>query len=168
MTAPTDATLALVINSGSSSLKYQLLNPGSGEVVAKGLCERIGEPLGAVTHEQGGKVYPWEGVLADHGQALEEVRDLFLKAGTDLTEAGIGVVGHRLVHGGDRFSAPVRIDDEVLKAVRELAVQEARGICTAGADHAPVREAHNTIGCVGGHHAPIIISRHECHRIGVS
>lgn len=122
MTSPSASNLVLVINSGSSSLKYQLLDAVSAEVMAKGLCERIGEPTGVVTHEQGGREYPWNGPLPDHGRALEVVNDLFAKAGTALTEAGVGVVGHRLVHGGDRFSEPVLIDDTVLATVRELAV----------------------------------------------
>lgn len=87
---------ALVLNSGSSSLKYQLVNGDS--IVAKGLIERIGEPSGDAP---------------DHETALREALE-----GLDLT--GLAVVGHRVVHGGTRFAAPVLVDDEVVAAVRDL------------------------------------------------
>lgn len=88
---------ALVINSGSSSVKYRLL--ADGEQVCGGAVERIGEPGGDAR---------------DHESALRQVL-----AGLDL--AGLAVVGHRVVHGGARFTAPVVIDDDVIAAVEKLA-----------------------------------------------
>ena len=74
----------LVLNAGSSSLKYQLLVPESGAVLAKGLVERIGESGGA----------------ADHTAAMTEMSAALAEAGVDLAAAGLRAVGHRVVHGG--------------------------------------------------------------------
>ncbi len=98
----------LVINAGSSSLKYQLLVPGTGEVWAKGIVERIGE-----TPEQGEAV-------ADHGAAIQVMRRQIADAGIVLEDAGIVAVGHRVVHGGPDFSDPVLIDDSVVAAIEDL------------------------------------------------
>ena len=93
----------LVLNAGSSSLKYQLVVPETAEVQAKGLIERIGE--------EGSPV-------ADHGQAMQAVSRQLADAGADLGR--VRAVGHRVVHGGPDFSDPVRIDDDVLDAIRDL------------------------------------------------
>ncbi|RPF22798.1 acetate/propionate family kinase [Myceligenerans xiligouense] len=113
-------TTVLVLNSGSSSLKYQLVVPGSGEVLAGGVVERIGEEAGRITHEVAGQEVVREQTVADHGAALRLVLDLFEEAGPSLREAGIVAVGHRVVHGGTSFSAPVVVDDDVVAAVRAL------------------------------------------------
>lgn len=110
----------LVLNSGSSSLKYQLVDPGSGEVLAGGVVERIGEGTGRVAHEVAGEEVSREQPVADHGAALRLVLDLFEEAGPSLREAGIAAVGHRVVHGGTSFTAPVVVDDDVVEAVRGL------------------------------------------------
>lgn len=110
----------LVLNSGSSSLKYQLVEPASGEALAGGIVERIGEPSGRVTHEAGGEETVRELAVADHGAALRLVLGLFDDVGPSLREAGIAAVGHRVVHGGTAFSAPVVVDDDVVAAVRGL------------------------------------------------
>lgn len=94
----------LVVNSGSSSLKYRLLDLAAGTTVAGGLVERIGEPGSGV---------------ADHGAALAEVVARLRVAGA--LDDGLDVVGHRVVHGGERFSAPVVVDDAVVAAIRDLA-----------------------------------------------
>lgn len=93
----------LVINSGSSSLKYQLIAPASGDVLAKGLIERIGEPGSDV---------------ADHAAALHRALD---QMGDRLAPSGLIAVGHRVVHGGSRFSAATIIDEEVRDAIADLA-----------------------------------------------
>ncbi|MBE1874350.1 acetate/propionate family kinase [Myceligenerans pegani] len=110
----------LVLNSGSSSLKYQLVDPGSGEALAGGMVERIGEESGRVAHETRGEEMVREQPVADHGAALRLVLGLFAEAGPSLREAGIVAVGHRVVHGGTSFSAPVVVDDDVVAAVRAL------------------------------------------------
>ena len=95
----------LVLNAGSSSLKYQLVVPETGEVRASGLVERIGE--------SGSEV-------ADHAAALATMRGRLREEGVDLAEAPLRAVGHRVVHGGPDFSAPVVIDDEVLERIQSL------------------------------------------------
>jgi acetate kinase len=99
----------LVINSGSSSLKYQLIEPDSGQSLADGIVERIGEPSSAV---------------ADHAAALRMAFDQLSEAGIDLKTCGLAAVGHRVVHGGATFYQPTLIDDAMLgelKQVSELA-----------------------------------------------
>jgi acetate kinase len=93
----------LVLNAGSSSLKYQLVVPETGAVLAKGLIERIGEPGSPV---------------ADHTQAMHVVADQLAEAGVDL--ATVRAVGHRVVHGGPDFSDPVIIDDAVVAEIEDL------------------------------------------------
>ena len=110
----------LVLNSGSSSLKYQLLVPGSGDVLAVGTVERIGEPTGLISHGTGGERFSTEQPVADHGAALAALADQFAQHGPDLDQAGIVAVGHRVVHGGPDFSDPVMVDDAVLDEIRDL------------------------------------------------
>ena len=95
----------LVLNAGSSSLKYQLVVPESGEVRAAGIVERIGE--------SGSEV-------ADHSVALEQMRAQLRADGVRLDEVPLRAVGHRVVHGGPDFSEPVVIDDAVLDRIRQL------------------------------------------------
>lgn len=95
----------LVLNAGSSSLKYQLVVPESGEVRAAGIVERIGE--------SGSEV-------ADHSVALEQMRAQLRAEGVRLDEVPLRAVGHRVVHGGPDFSEPVVIDDAVLDRIRHL------------------------------------------------
>ena len=110
----------LVINSGSSSLKYQLVVPDSAEVLASGLVEQIGEPTGRITHTTGGRDHIEEVAVADHGAALTTLREQFAAHGPDLDEVGISAVGHRVVHGGPDFSDPVIIDDGLLAEIEAL------------------------------------------------
>lgn len=110
----------LVLNSGSSSLKYQLLDPASGEALAAGIVERIGEATGTVTHEAKGEELVRDLPVPDHGTALRVVIGLFDEVGPSLADAGIAAVGHRVVHGGEVFSAPTLIDDDVVAGVRDL------------------------------------------------
>jgi acetate kinase len=110
----------LVINSGSSSLKYQLVNPVGGEAIASGTVERIGEADGVLRHTFAGNETRRTGRIADHGEALRTALDLFREVGPDLAEAQVVAVGHRVVHGGARFSAPAVVDDDVLRAIAAL------------------------------------------------
>ncbi|WP_431960789.1 acetate kinase [Actinacidiphila sp. bgisy160] len=98
------ATRVLVLNSGSSSVKYQLLDMADGRRPAAGIVERIGEPGG----------------VADHAEALKTVAEELAARGLGLDSPALAAVGHRVVHGGTRFTAPTLIDDEVLAAVEEL------------------------------------------------
>ncbi|MBD0324209.1 MAG: acetate kinase, partial [Aldersonia sp.] len=114
------ATLVLVINSGSSSIKYQLVDPVAGDVLASGLVERIGEQDGAVRHRRGTLTTEHRGAIEDHTAGLRLVFDMFAETGQDLADAGVRAVGHRVVHGGDEFNAPMLVDDEVLAAISRL------------------------------------------------
>ncbi|MGX5654539.1 acetate/propionate family kinase [Geodermatophilus nigrescens] len=112
----------LVVNAGSSSLKYRLVDVAAGEALAWGLAERVGQPSGRLTHSLPGREPDVvERPLPDHGVALGAALEAFDRSGPRLADAGLVAVAHRVVHGGDRFSAPVRVDDDVLRAVRELA-----------------------------------------------
>ncbi|WP_054952102.1 acetate/propionate family kinase [Flaviflexus massiliensis] len=110
----------LVINSGSSSIKYQLVDPESGEALAVGLVEQIGEGSSHIKHTYRGEKHEFDEPLADHGEGLRYVLNLFDTIGPKLSEAGIKAVGHRVVQGGNHFDSPVLITPEVRDLVEEL------------------------------------------------
>jgi acetate kinase len=110
----------LVVNAGSSSLKYSLVDGDTGEATAGGLVERIGEASGRITHHGPGGDTVLEKSVASHEDALRAVLDLFASAGPSLDDLDLTAVGHRVVHGGARFADPVIVDDEVMAKVREL------------------------------------------------
>ena len=126
----------LVINCGSSSLKFQLINAESEEVLAKGLCERIGID-GRLTYQPaGGEKEISEKAMPTHTEAIQFVIDALTneKTGVVKSLSEIGAVGHRIVHGGEKFASSVVITEEVKKAVEE---------CN---DLAPVHNPANLIG----------------------
>jgi acetate kinase len=98
-------TPVLVLNAGSSSLKYQLVVPETAEVQAKGIIERIGEAGSSI---------------ADHDAAVRAMEDELTTSGVDLDTVGLRAVGHRVVHGGPDFSDPTIIDDDVLEEIKDL------------------------------------------------
>ena len=110
----------LIINAGSSSLKYQLMNPETGDVSAKGLCERIYID-GRLTHKVGDKKVVKDIPMPTHSEAIQAV----LNALVDKDNGVIGsmkeidAVGHRVVHGGEAFNKSVLITDEVMKALED-------------------------------------------------
>ena len=114
----------LVINAGSSSLKYQLLNPASGELLAKGLCERIGID-GRFTYKPQlpGKEAIKEASVSmpTHSEAIQTVLNALVdeKNGVIGSMKEIDAVGHRVVHGGEKFAKSVVITDEVMQAIEE-------------------------------------------------
>ena len=110
----------LVINSGSSSIKYQLIEPDRRVVIASGLVERIGEEVGYLRHTFEGQDTTLTEPVADHGAGLRRVLELFGSVGPDLGGAGIVAVGHRVVQGGARYSGPVLVDERVLADIAEL------------------------------------------------
>ncbi|SDS79835.1 acetate/propionate family kinase [Paraoerskovia marina] len=111
----------LVLNSGSSSLKYQLVNPVGGEAIATGLVERIGEDgPGLLKHKFAGNATVREQPIADHGDALRLALGIFEEVGPSIEDAHVRAVGHRVVHGGAIFSEPTLIDDDVLRQIRDL------------------------------------------------
>jgi acetate kinase len=109
----------LVINSGSSSVKYQLIRPTSGERLAAGLVERIGEGNAGWRHERGEERREGSADLPDHDAAFDLVARNFGELGPSL-DLEVVAIGHRVVHGGERFSHPTRIDGEVERAIDEL------------------------------------------------
>ncbi|MBR1689852.1 MAG: acetate kinase [Oscillibacter sp.] len=114
----------LVINAGSSSLKYQLLNPETGELLAKGLCERIGID-GKFTYKPqaaGKQVLDAVDVaMPTHSEAIQAVLDALVDKDNGVIGSmkEIDAVGHRVVHGGEAFNQSVLITDEVLKAIED-------------------------------------------------
>ena len=112
----------LVINAGSSSLKYQLLNPETQQVLAKGLCERIGID-GKFTYKPEGKepVKEADVAMPTHNEAIKAVLDALVDAknGVIGSMKEIDAVGHRVVHGGEKFARSVLITDEVMAAIEE-------------------------------------------------
>ena len=127
----------LVINCGSSSLKYQLINSESEEVLAKGLCERIGIEGSCITHQpKGGEKVKTEIAMPTHTQAVAAVIEKLTdeKVGVVKSLAEIDAVGHRIVHGGEKFASSVVIDTEVMKAIED---------CN---DLAPLHNPANLIG----------------------
>ncbi len=126
----------LVINCGSSSLKYQLINSDSEAVLAKGLCERIGID-GRLTYQKAGcDKEVTEAAMPTHKEAIQMVLDALVndKTGAIKDLAEVSAVGHRVVHGGEKFASSVVINDEVLKAIEE---------CN---DLAPLHNPANLIG----------------------
>ena len=126
----------LVINCGSSSLKFQLINAETEKVLAKGLCERIGID-GRLTYQPAnGEKEKSDLAMPTHTEAIQFVIDALTNEKTGVVKSldEIGAVGHRLVHGGEKFASSVVITDEVKKAVEE---------CN---DLAPLHNPANLIG----------------------
>ncbi|MFJ6083464.1 acetate kinase [Streptomyces sp. NPDC092369] len=112
----------LVLNSGSSSVKYQLLDMSDGERLAAGLVERIGEENARLrhTHLGSGTDREWTGPISDHEAALKAVADELAKDGFGLDSPELVAIGHRVVHGGKTFTEPTVIDDTVLAEIERL------------------------------------------------
>ncbi len=126
----------LVINCGSSSLKYQVIDSDSEKVLAKGLCERIGIDGRLVYQPAGGEKEVTDAPMPTHKEAVSMVLDALTNEKTGALKSldEIGAVGHRVVHGGEKFTASTIINDEVLKTVEE---------CN---DLAPLHNPANIIG----------------------
>ncbi|MEZ3479462.1 MAG: acetate kinase [Lachnospiraceae bacterium] len=127
----------LVINCGSSSLKYQLINSDTEAVLAKGLCERIGIDGSLLTHTPAGKdKVTVETPMPNHTVAVKLVIDALTDAGHGVVQSldEINAVGHRVVHGGEKFASSVIINEEVMAAIEECS------------DLAPLHNPANLIG----------------------
>ncbi len=126
----------LVINCGSSSLKFQLIDSDSEQVICKGLCERIGIDGSQIVYTPQGKdkitkVEP----MPDHNRAIELVIEALTNSENGVVSLDeIGAVGHRIVHGGEKFTKSVVINEEVIKAIEEVS------------DLAPLHNPANLIG----------------------
>ena len=127
----------LVINCGSSSLKFQLIDSQSEKCLAKGLCERIGIDGSMITYApEGGDKEKTLTPMSDHTEAIRLVLEVLTNPATGVVKNldEIGAVGHRVVHGGEKFAESVIIDEEVLAAIRECS------------DLAPLHNPANLIG----------------------
>ena len=109
----------LVVNSGSSSVKFQLVDPGTGESVASGLVERIGESDGRVELDHRGESVERTQHIEDHGAGLALAFEMLADAGIELG-SDVTAVGHRVVHGGTVFYRPTIIDDAVVQQISDL------------------------------------------------
>ncbi|KPH96794.1 Acetate kinase [Actinobacteria bacterium OK074] len=116
------ASRVLVLNSGSSSVKYQLLDMRAHRRLALGLVERIGEESARLRHTPlgGGAEREWTGPVADHDAALKAVAAELAKDGLGLDSPELAAIGHRVVHGGLTFTEPTVIDDTVLAEIERL------------------------------------------------
>ncbi len=115
------AGAVLVFNAGSSSLKYQLVQPDTGVVIADGIAERIGDAGSSITHEQNGGETVTESVsLPDHLTAVRRAERFFADNGTDLVHADLAAVGHRVVHGGRSFYEPTLVDSWVISEIKRI------------------------------------------------
>jgi len=112
----------LVINAGSSSIKYQLVDPDRESRLASGLIERIGETQGEITHKASdGSKYVEQLMIADHNAGFDLMRRAFAQSGDSLESLDIAAVGHRVVQGGSEFVEPTLIDDAVASHILDLA-----------------------------------------------
>uniref|UniRef100_A0AAU3GSA1 Acetate kinase n=1 Tax=Streptomyces sp. NBC_01401 TaxID=2903854 RepID=A0AAU3GSA1_9ACTN len=120
-TTEATASRVLVLNSGSSSVKYQLLDMRDRSRLATGLVERIGESTSRLAHTpEGGETRERTGRIADHDQALKAAADELAADGLGLDSPELAAIGHRVVHGGLKFSEPTVITDVVLKEIERL------------------------------------------------
>jgi acetate kinase len=110
----------LVLNTGSSSIKYELVDPHRGERLASGFIERIGEDVARVEHTYDGTTTERQEPLATHRQALLTALALFDEFGPRLADVDVVAVGHRVVMGGERFAGAVLIDAEVVATIERL------------------------------------------------
>ncbi|MGN8246911.1 acetate/propionate family kinase [Cellulomonas soli] len=115
------STLVLVINSGSSSIKYQLVDVDTHDALATGLVERIGLAVGRLKHEGPNGEVVLEQHIADHEAGMALVLAQFAEHGPTLDPATLTAVGHRVVQGGDVFDGPALVDETVIGQIADLA-----------------------------------------------
>lgn len=112
----------LVLNCGSSSLKYQLIDMNNESVLAKGLCERIGEDMSKITHKVPGRDnYSKDVQFKTHTEAVKMVFDLLTDSQNGVVKSidEIEAIGHRVLHGGTKFTQSTKVDEKVKDAIRE-------------------------------------------------
>ncbi len=112
------STPILLLNAGSSSIKYQVIDADDEAVLASGLIQRIGDESGTIDHTVGGQTYHQERGFPNHGRALKVMTQLFEEHGPALSD--VVAVGHRTVHGGAAFRETTLVTDEMLDHLREL------------------------------------------------
>lgn len=126
----------LVINAGSSSLKYQLIDMSNEQIIAKGLCERIAIEGSLLIHKANGKEYTFQKPMPSHTEAIKMVLDALVskECGVCGSMSEITAVGHRMVHGGEDYKSSVKVDKNVLAT------------CKANIDLAPLHNPANIMG----------------------
>ncbi len=133
----------LVINAGSSSIKYQLFQMPERDILARGMVERIGDPQANLVHKYNGNAHTATIEAPDHDAGMQVIllalADAKIGVVGDISE--IQAVGHRVVHGGEEFSDSVVIDDHVLASIERFA------------DLAPLHNPPNLIGIRAAMHA---------------
>jgi len=132
----------LVINAGSSSVKYQLYQMPEAEVLAKGNVERIGEEMSRLNHSYGGQDYTVDKKVPDHDVAMELILQTLVseEAGVIKDISEISAVGHRVVHGGEEFTGSVIIEEKVIRSIEKFA------------DLAPLHNPPNLTGIQAARH----------------
>ncbi|MCC8165045.1 MAG: acetate kinase, partial [Planctomycetes bacterium] len=128
--------IVLVVNCGSSSIKYQLYEMPEKKVLAKGLAEKVGESDSILTHRRGDEKFELKQSIPNHKVGIELIIGCLTspEMGVLTTVKEISAVGHRVVHGGESYSAAIRIDQEVLSCIEECS------------DLAPLHNPPNLIG----------------------
>ncbi len=144
--------IVLVVNCGSSSIKYQLFDMPEQRVIAKGLVERIGEEGSALVYEHDGKKSKVEQSIPDHDAGVELIlKALVSPEGGVIKDIGeIKAVGHRVVHGGEAFTGSVLINDEVIASIEKVA------------DLAPLHNPPNLTGIRASQHAMPSVPQIAC------
>jgi len=132
----------LVINAGSSSIKYQLYRMPEADVLAKGVVEKIGEEGSKLSHFYNEKTYSLETKVGDHVKGMELILNTLVSRDVGVIEdiSQISAVGHRVVHGGEEFTGSVIIDDDVIASIEKFA------------DLAPLHNPPNLIGIKAARH----------------
>jgi acetate kinase len=132
----------LVINAGSSSIKYQLYQMPDSRVLAKGIVERIGENNSRLTHNTNGQKHAFDVIAKDHEQGMAVILDTLVRPdiGAIAAISEIGAVGHRVVHGGEEFTGSMPITDDVIASIQKFA------------DLAPLHNPPNLIGVNAARH----------------
>ncbi len=114
--------IVLVVNCGSSSIKYQLYNMPEKKVLAKGLCEKVGESASLLTHRRGDEKFEFAQPIPNHKVGIELILDCLTnpaKGGVLADVKEISAVGHRVVHGGESYSDAMRIDQDVISCIED-------------------------------------------------
>jgi len=114
----------LVLNSGSSTLKYQVIDTKTGEMLVKGNYERVGQPIAFLTHKVHGIKHKFEHPAKDHKEALEFVMSRLESERTGIFKSldELDAIGHRIVHGGENLREPVLITEDVIEEIKKAAM----------------------------------------------
>ena len=145
MTSKAGEMKVLVINAGSSSIKYQLYRMPDANILARGVVERIGEDVSRLSHCYDGQTHTLEVRVEDHETGMELILNTLVSKDIGVIESisEIGAVGHRVVHGGEEFSGSVVIDEKVIASIEKFA------------DLAPLHNPPNLTGIrAAGSHLP--------------